>query len=53
MDGYQGTAIRQPPAMAYICAGKTFLSSKKKKKKKKKKTNVKNNRLWRRESVKT
>jgi hypothetical protein len=30
MDGYQGTAIRQPPAMAYICAGKAFLSSKKK-----------------------
>jgi hypothetical protein len=24
MDGYQGQPIRQPVAMAYLCAGKSF-----------------------------
>lgn len=25
MDGYQGAPIRQPVAMAYLCAGKFYL----------------------------
>lgn len=48
MDGYQGTAIRQPPAMTYLCAGMLMKM-------------LKSiilfiqvfTRLWRRESIKT